>query len=74
MEFNVSSCYMRRGERFLNEYPKIKKYDYKLDEEQDELYITIHSLEELIKFEKQFGKIIIDDDGKSLIIYDDYIE
>lgn len=74
MEFEVSSCYIKRGEMVLNNYPQLKKYTYRLDEGKNELYLDINSLDELLKIQKEIKEnLILDTDGE-LVIYDGYIE
>lgn len=72
MEFEVSSCYTRRGKIVLNDYPQLEKYPHRL--EKNKLYITINSLDELLKIQKEIKEnLILDQDGE-LVIYDGYVE
>lgn len=78
MEFLVSCCYCTRGEAVLIYYPALKEYEYRLDNE--EMYLTVHSLEELIEISNKIGQnFIVDLDSigerkMKLVIYDDYVE
>ena len=77
MEFIVSCAYTLRGNSVLIKYPIIKEYKYRIvgdKEHLKELYITINSLDELLKLQKDIGQnLIIDIDGE-IVIYDSYIE
>ena len=77
MEFVVSCSYTLRGNSVLIKYPIIKEYKYRIarcKEHLKELYITINSLYELLKLQKDIGQdLIIDIDGE-IVIYDSYIE
>lgn len=77
MEFIVSCSYTLRGNSVLIKYPIIKEYKYRIvgdKEHLKELYITINSLDELLKLQKEIKRdLIIDKDGE-LVIYDSYIE
>lgn len=72
MEFIVSCSYLKRGKAVLINYPTLKNYPHRI--EKDELYITLSSLEELIKLREDVKEsLIVDRDGE-LVIYDNYIE
>lgn len=72
MEFIVSCSYCTRGEAVLINYPVLKNYHHRI--ENDELYIIVSSLEELIKIRDDVkNSLIIDRDGE-MVIYDGYIE
>lgn len=77
MEFIVSCAYTLRGNSVLIKYPIIKEYKYRIVGDKEylkELYITIKSLDELLKLQKDIGQdLIIDIDGE-IVIYDSYIE
>ena len=77
MEFIVSCAYTLRGNSVLIKYPIIKEYKYRIvgdKEHLKELYITINSLDELLKLQKKIKRdLIIDKDGE-LVIYDSCIE
>lgn len=58
---------------------KTQEYDEWLEEYIDKYFIEINSLEELMEFQKGYGKIIIMDNRyggemKEIEIYDDYRE
>lgn len=58
---------------------KTEEYDEWLEEYIDKYFIEINSLEELMEFQKDYGKIIIMDNRyggemKEIEIYDDYRE
>ena len=78
MEFQLMSAkYWIDFKRLLNDYPQIAK-EFKVrivdtEDDDSEVYITINTLEDLIKLVD-----IIDDsvifNGDEILIYDDYIE
>ena len=78
MEFQLMSAkYWVDFKRLLKDYPQIEK-EFKvrvvdIDEDDSEVYITINTLEDLVKLVD-----IIDDsvvfNGDEILIYDDYIE
>lgn len=78
MEFIVSCSYCARGEAVLIEYPVLKQYEHRL--ENYEMYLTVHSLEELIEiFKKIHQNFIVNlhsiEKGEmELVIYDGYVE
>ena len=57
MEFVVSCSYCKRGEEVLIRYPALKEYEHRLDDE--EMYLTVHSLEELIEISNKIGQNFI---------------
>lgn len=78
MEFVVSCSYCKRGEKVLINYPALKEYEHRLDNE--EMYLTVHSLEELVEISNKIGQnFIVDLDSiekgeMELVIYDSYVE
>lgn len=77
MEFEISCSYATTGEQVFREYPQLEKYPHRIDGDADycrTAYITINSLEELLKIQKEIKQsLILDTDGE-LVIYDGYIE
>lgn len=75
MKFVISASYLTRGESVLIQYPKLKEYEHEIVDE--ELYITVCNLEDVVKLSKQIKKnLIIDTSEKEIeiVIYDGYIE
>lgn len=74
MQFRVMCSYWYGGQRALDKYKCLEKYNAVIEEE--ELYITLNSLQELIDIKNEIKEsIIIDSDKENyLVIYDDYIE
>ena len=74
MKFRVKCSYWYGGQEALDKYKCFEKYNAVIEDE--ELYITLNSLQDLIDIKNEIGEsIIIDSDKENyLIIYDDYIE
>lgn len=70
MKFILTATSVWSGENILKKYPILEKYNI---EQNYKTYITINSLEDLIKLSKDVeNELIIDEDN--IEIYDDYRE
>lgn len=77
MEFEISCCYLTTGEQVFREYPQLEKYPHRIEGNADycrTAYITINSLEELLKIQKEIKQDLILDKNGELVIYDGYVE
>lgn len=74
MEFRVTCSYWYGGQEALDKYKCLEKYNAVIEDE--ELYITLNSLQDLIDIKNEIGEsIIIDSDNENyLVIYDNCIE
>ena len=76
MKFRVSCSYYKHGGTVLREYNQLQNYKPEIID--DELYVVIDSLEDLVELKNSIKQsIILDWDSSKenyLIIYDDYIE
>lgn len=74
MKFRVKCSYWYGGQEALDKYKYLEKYNAVIEDE--ELYITLNSLQDLIDIKNEIKEsIIIDSDKENyLVIYDDYIE
>lgn len=72
---SVWGFYGREIDNLVKAHKNLKYFDLEYDEKSNKTYININTLEELINLSKKIKiDIILDGDGKSLEIYDDYRE
>lgn len=74
MKFRLETVYLNASDKILEKYPALKEFNIETIE--NRLYITLNSLEDMMKLSEKFGEIIIAsyEKERTIEIYDDYRE